>query len=375
MRDVHDRLGAWMAESGMGVHIDAAGNLRGTYAGTQSDTPRLFIGSHLDTVPNAGAFDGVLGVVMAVELVRMLNGRRLPFAIEVVGFSEEEGVRFGTPFIGSRALIGTFDDDLLARTDAQGVRLDETIRQYGLAPAQIADAQFTGPAIGFLELHIEQGPTLEQLDIPLGIVETIVGQTRLDVTFSGQTNHAGTTPMHARRDALAGAAEWTVEVERHATSVVGLVATVGRMDISPGATNVVPGRCCASLDVRHADDAVRRSAVAALTTRAAGVAHRRGLSSRVEIRLEQDAVTMDSTLVGALTTATGQAGVSAHRMASGAGHDAMIVASRMPAAMLFIRSPGGISHHPNEAVREDDVAAALKVGLAFIEVLDAESGR
>ncbi len=371
MREVHLRLGAWMQQAGMSVSIDAVGNLRGGYAAQQPSAPRLFIGSHLDTVPRAGAYDGVLGVVLGVALVELLDGRRLKFHIEVVGFSEEEGLRFGVPFIGSRALIGGIDGELLGRRDANGVRVVDAIRAFGLDPLRIGDAQAGGDSLGYVEFHIEQGPILESLGLHLGVVEAIAGQSRLEMIFKGQANHAGTTPMHLRHDALAGAAEWITSVEKEAHATAGLVATTGRLHAEPGASNVIPGIVHASLDVRHADDAVRRPAVERLLRSAQEIAARRGLSVSWERHLDQAEVAMDTSLTGTLERAVANSGYPVHRMISGAGHDAMIVAKRMPAAMLFLRSPGGISHHFSETVLEEDVAAALVTGLRFLEEMEA----
>jgi allantoate deiminase len=369
MRDVHAHLGAWMQRSGMSVHVDNAGNLRGVYPAASPDALRLFMGSHLDTVSDAGAFDGVLGVVLAVALVDLLQHRRLPFAIEVVGFSEEEGVRFGIPFIGSRALAGTLDDDVLGRVDACGRSVTDAIRDYGLDPSRIQDAGIDDGALGYLEFHIEQGPVLDGLSAPLGIVNAIVGQSRLAVTFTGSANHAGTTPMHARRDAVTGAAEWIVGVEALARRTPGLVATVGRLGARPGAANVVAGVCEASLDVRHASDDARAAAVDTVRKAAQQIAARRGLRVQFETHLDQPSVAMSTALAAGLERAVAAQGLPIHRLDSGAGHDAMILAGRMPVAMLFLRSPGGISHHPDEAVIEGDVAAALATGLAFLDDL------
>jgi allantoate deiminase len=351
------------------VRIDDAGNLRGVLPPSSPGGPRLFIGSHLDTVPNAGAFDGVLGVVLAIALVDLLERKRRPFSIEVVGFSEEEGVRFGVPFIGSRALAGTIDADLLERTDAHGRSVADAIRDFGLDPSCLGSARADDDALGYLEFHIEQGPVLDDLAIPLGIVNTIVGQSRLTATFTGSTNHAGTTPMHARRDAVAGAAEWITAVEALAQRTPGLVATVGRVLARPGATNVVAGLCEASLDVRHASDDVRATAVETLRDTAQHISSRRQMSVHWDTHLDQPSVAMNPALVAMLESAVAAQGVPVHRIDSGAGHDAMIMAARMPVAMLFFRSPRGISHHPDEAVIEGDVAAALGAGLAFLEDL------
>jgi len=289
-----------------------------------------------------------------------------------VGFSEEEGVRFGTPFIGSRALAGTLDADLLDRVDAGGVSIREAIRVYGLDADRIDDARATHGALGFLEIHIEQGPVLDQSNLPLAVVETIVGQTRLDVTFEGAANHAGTTPMAGRRDALTGAAEWVVAVEREARNLAGLVATTGVIRALPGATNVIAASCRCSLDVRHASDAQRHAAVDRFTAAARAIASARSLTAHWALALDQPAVAMDGALIERLDRAVAEVGVPSRHMASGAGHDAMVMASCMPAAMLFVRSPGGISHHPDEAVEIDDVAVAIGVSGALLDDLSRQ---
>jgi len=374
MRDVHTALAAWMARTGMTVRVDAIGNLRGVYPPVLSPTPvasapRFFIGSHLDTVPNAGAFDGVLGVVLAIALVEMLGDKRFPFAIEIVGFSDEEGVRFSSPFLGSRALAGSFDQALLDRTDESGKTLRDAIRAFGLEPNRIPDAQAAANALGYVEFHIEQGPVLDNLNLPLAVVDVISGQSRADVTFAGMAGHAGTTPMKMRKDALACAAAWITEVEREALTTSGLVATVGRIEVEPGAGNVVPGRATVSLDVRHPADSMRKTSADRLRRAAEEIATRRGLTVTCEPRLDQPSVAMAPSIAAMLDRAVERAGSPAHRMSSGAGHDAMVLAGRMPVGMLFLRCAGGISHHPAESVREDDVAAALEAGLMFLDEL------
>jgi allantoate deiminase len=370
MHAAHAEVGRWMKHAGMNIHVDHAGNIRGCYPGADSNAPRLIIGSHLDSIPHAGAFDGPLGVLLAVGLVELLAGHKLKFPIEVIGFSEEEGVRFGVPFIGSRALVGLLDDDLLARQDARGVSVADAIREFGLDPSRIAQASVSTGVLGYLEMHIEQGPVLETLVLPLGVVETIVGQSRLEVVFRGHANHAGTTPMHLRRDALAGAAEWMVAVELDSHAVSDLVATIGRAEVKPGAGNVIPGEVTLSLDVRHPSDELRHEIVERLLCCAGQIAARRGLTVSSAVRLDQPSVAMDIPLTAALAQAVGDCGYPVHRMHSGAGHDAMIMARRMPAAMLFLRSPGGISHHPDESVLVEDVAAALVTGMRFLEELE-----
>jgi allantoate deiminase len=301
------QVAEWMEEAGLAVRIDAVGNVRALHG----PAPRLMIGSHIDTVPHAGAFDGVLGVMMGIAL----SGGG---PVEVVAFAEEE-----VSFLGSRSIV-----------------LDESVAAY-------------------LEFHIEQGPVLDAMNLPLGVVESIVGQSRYDVRFTGRARHAGTTPMHLRNDALAAAAEWICHVERIARQTDGLVATVGRIEATPGAANVIAGEVRATLDVRHACEQVRTASVARMAPEAS-----RGVTVDWTQTMDQPSVALQHEPVA---RAVESAGFPLHRMSSGAGHDAMIIAHKIPASMLFLRSPGGISHHPDETVLEGDVAAALAVGARFIE--------
>jgi len=374
MREAHARLGGWMKNAGMTVSVDAVGNIRGCSKTDANPDRRLFIGSHLDTVPRAGAYDGILGVMLGVSLIELLSDRPLHFSIEVIGFSEEEGLRFGVPFIGSRALIGAIDDELLDVRDTNGLRVRDAISAFGLDCSRIGDARAQKNALGYFEFHIEQGPVLESLGFRVGIVDAIAGQSRFAVTFEGQANHAGTTPMRLRQDALAGAAAWVTAVEQHARETAGLVATVGRLQVEPGAANVIAAKVSASLDVRHAEDAIRKTSAGILLQQAESIATARGLAVRWEEHLDQRAAPMDASLTQVLEDAVVEAGQPAHHMVSGAGHDAMVIAGYMPTAMLFIRSPGGISHHPSETVVVDDVAAALDVGMRFIERIEAHHG-
>src|SRR6202051_2042566 len=369
MRECYRVVGDWMEAAGASVSIDAAGNLRGVYPAAHTAAPRLLLGSHLDTVPDAGAYDGVFGVVLAVSLLEMLEDRTLPFAIEVIGFSEEEGVRFGAPFIGSRALCGKLDDGLLNRTDAKGVSVRTAIENFGLKPAEISQAALSNDSLAYLEFHIEQGPILESLGIPLGLVEGIAGQTRGEFTFLGRANHAGTTPMNLRHDAMSAAAEWILEVERVAKREKGLVATVGRIAATPNVAKVVAGEVRVSLDVRHKSNDVRARAAEFLAVQAEEIAHRRGLTVEREILMNQPAVSMDPFLMDQIEQAVGKTAGKTHRMVSGAGHDAMIVAENIPTAMIFLRTPGGVSHHPSEAVSVEDVAKALECGMHLLTQL------
>jgi allantoate deiminase len=369
MRDCHQEISRWLRALGAGVTIDAAGNLRGFYAAAQADGPKLLLGSHLDTVPNAGAYDGVLGVVLAVALLEALQGRRFPFGIEVVGFSEEEGVRFGTPFIGSRALVGKLDEELLNCQDTDGISIRTAIENFGLDPAEIPLAALKDDTLAYLEFHIEQGPVLESLGLPLGAVEAIAAQTRMEFAFLGQANHAGTTPMHLRHDAIAAAAEWITAVERTAQSIPALLATVGRIDARPGAANVIASEARLTLDVRHKSDDICTGATTTLVRLAEEIVERRGLTLGRRVLSSQGAVSMDPFLVDQIEEAIRRTGCHPPRMVSGAGHDAMILAERVPAALIFLRTPGGISHDPAESVEVEDVAKALECGLHLFEQL------
>jgi allantoate deiminase len=373
VRHCHREIEAWLRTAGAEVRVDAAGNLRGVYAAARTGGGRLLIGSHLDTVPNAGAYDGVLGVMIAVALIEELGGERLPFAIEVVGFSEEEGVRFGTPFIGSRALAGRLDDGLLSLRDGDGVSVREAIENFGLRADEISQAALSDDTFAYVEFHIEQGPVLESLERPLGVVEAIVGQTRMDIVFRGQANHAGTTPMHLRHDAMAATAEWMVAMERTTLNDSELLTTVGRLEARPGATNVIAGQVRATVDVRHRLDEVRRRAVTTIGRSAEEIAARRGVTVDSRVLLDQPAVAMDGYLTGQIKEAIRGAGCEPHRMVSGAGHDAMILAEKVPVGMIFLRTPGGISHDPAEAVKVLDVEKAIECGMHLLDQLARSS--
>jgi allantoate deiminase len=372
MHAVHAHLCNRMESIGMTVRVDAVGNLRGVWQPPNACGKRLLMGSHIDTVPDAGAYDGVLGVVMALEWVQIAQELKSPLGMEVIAFSEEEGVRFGVPFIGSRAVAGRFENALLDLKDSEGITVTEAIRAFGLDPVDIHAAALDEGAIGFVEIHIEQGPVLDADALSVAVVTGIVGQTRLSLEFTGHANHAGATPMRLRNDALAAAAEWITQVESLARSTDGLVATVGKVTVKPNAANVVPGVVEVSLDLRHAHDPSRISAVEKLIAGANAISERRGLALQRSDRLDQPAVPMDERLTSFLGDAIEAAGMPVKQMPSGAGHDAMVMAARVPTAMLFLRSPGGLSHHPAESVLGKDVEAALLVGRKFLERLSAD---
>jgi allantoate deiminase len=357
MREANELVGGWMREAGLEVRTDAAGNLIGRREGAGRT---LVLGSHLDTVIDAGRYDGPLGVLAAIAVVERLP--ELPFAVEVVGFADEEGVRYPTSFLGSSALAGSFRREWLALRDADGVTLAEALREFGGDPAGIESAA-REDLLGYVELHIEQGPVLEERRAPVGVVTTITGQTQVELTFRGEAGHAGTVPMAARRDALAAAAEWMLAAEALARGRADVVATVGRIAVDPGARNVIPGEAWLSLDVRHTDDGVRRQAVAELRAEAERVAGGRGVTVRWDERGESAAVPTSPELSERLAAAVG---AHAETLPSGAGHDGVAMAAVAPVAMLFVRCEGGISHNPAEAVAEADVAVALDVLERFV---------
>jgi len=364
---MHTALSARATELRLDSWVDAAGNWHAALPGTTPDAPTFFVGSHLDTVPDGGRYDGLLGVLLGLELAGELARRAapLPYRLEVLGFTEEEGVRFGVPFIGSLSALGEAGP-MLELQDAQGTSVRQAMRDFGLDDARLHEAALTGLHLGFLEVHIEQGPVLEAAGQPLGVVGALVGHHRLKITLTGRANHAGTTPMPLRRDALMAAAEWMLAAERLAQTTPGLVATVGRIEVAPGASNVIPGRAELTLDLRHQDDTLRAEKLDELQASLNEIATRRGVQAQAEVLTVIPAVPLDPALRAGLHRAAAQVGLHTTELVSGAGHDAMIMSRLMPAAMLFLRTPGGLSHHPDEAVAVDDVQAALEVCWHFL---------
>ena len=361
--DANARVAQWMREAGMAVHQDAAGNQWGRYDGLEAAAPALVIGSHLDTVPNAGRYDGILGVMLAIGVVQRLhrNKQRLPCAIEVVAFGDEEGTRFGSTLLGSRAVAGTWEQAWWALTDPEGTRLEQAFEAAGLVPGQI-DLARRDPSriVGYLEAHIEQGPVLEDRDLALGVVTAIAGARRAKVRLVGCAGHAGTTPFTLRQDALCGASEAVLAIEALARAS-GAVATVGEMTVAPGAVNVIPGEVSFSLDVRAQEDAVRDRTVTAIVESLERICTARELTMHWEDTHKASAVACADWLQDCVSQAVTQVqgGDEALHLFSGAGHDAMAMASLTDVGMLFIRCGGGVSHHPDESVRTDDVAKAL----------------
>ncbi len=373
-------VGGWMREAGLNVRVDEVGNLIGRLPAGTRDAPVFWLGSHLDTVPNAGRYDGALGVVLAIEAAAVFGAARaddaaIPFALEVLGFSDEEGVRYGVRCIGSRAIVGDFEGEWLDLLDEDGVSMSAALRDFGLEPSGWAGASFGGWALGYLEAHIEQGPVLQATNQPLAIVSAIAGQTRLRARFSGEAGHAGTQPMTLRRDALPAACEWILKVEELARSTDDLVATIGIIEVEGAASNVVPGEVICTLDARHCDDEARRGAVGEMLSSARRLAARRGVGFEVVFRSEQDAVAMNDELNARLHKAASAVGIEAPQMVSGAGHDAAFMARIAPCAVLFLRTPGGQSHNPAEDVNEADVALALETMVRFLEQTLEETER
>lgn len=368
-RAAADLVLGWMREAGMQARLDAIGNALGRYEGERPAAPCLMVGSHLDTVRDAGKYDGMLGVVTAIECVHLLNARkeRLPFAIEVVGFGDEEGVRFGTTLLGSRALAGTLDPRVLESTDAQGVSIAQALRDFGLDPQEIPSVRRKrGEVLAYAELHIEQGPVLEAEGLPVGVVSAINGFSRLRATLRGEAGHAGTVPMRLRRDALAAAAECVLAVERIARARPELVATVGRIEARPGAINVIPGEVQFTVDVRAPEDAAREQAVAAVRTEIALIAEARSIGFEIETLQELGSSACAPWLMAQLERAVAGEGLRCLRLPSGAGHDGMALKAIADIAMLFVRCKRGISHHPAEAISAEDAGTGARVLNRFI---------
>ncbi len=372
-RKACDQVAAWMEEAGMSAGIDAVGNVIGRYEGAGPDLPTLLLGSHIDTVRDAGRYDGTLGVLAAIACVQALNdaGKRLPFAIEVHVFGNEEGVRFPTILTGSRAVAGTLDPATLDAGDADGVSVREALRSIGCDPDGWPDVARKGDdLLGFLELHIEQGPVLEAEDLPLGIVTAINGACRYRVQVKGEAGHAGTVPMTLRRDALVAAAEMVLAVQRIAHSDERLVATVGQLEVTPGASNVISGEARFTIDLRAPEDSLRDRAAAELEDDLRAIAEQQNVDVGIERFYEASAATCSSELISALEAAVERNGIRPLKLPSGAGHDGQAIAALCPMSMLFLRCKDGISHNPAEAIDMDDAVIAVRVMLDFLTNLD-----
>ncbi|HEY4984254.1 MAG TPA: allantoate amidohydrolase [Verrucomicrobiae bacterium] len=348
MRRANKLVGSWMRDAGLQVREDAAFNLLGRWNSTQRGAKTFLLGSHLDTVRDAGKYDGPLGVLAAIAAVQLLHERgvKLPFNLEVVGFSDEEGVRYQTAYLGSRAFAGT-----LTAADLERIKEKQIIKAR----------RRRGEFLGYAEVHIEQGPVLEKQNLPVGIVTAIAGQSRLRVEFHGVAGHAGTVPMNLRHDVLAGAAELVLAAER-----CGVTATVGKLEVAPGASNVIPGIVSLTLDVRDQNDARRLAAVRSLHAQANAIAKRRGLKIVWTPVQQTAAVHCDKTLTRIFSKCVARRGLEVLKLPSGAGHDAAALSVICPVAMLFVRCKGGISHNPAESVKTADVRVAVEALSDFI---------
>jgi len=370
-RAAAERILGWMREAGMRAHLDAIGNVCGRYEGEVAGAPCLMLGSHYDSVRDAGKWDGPLGLITAICCVADLNrrGKRMPFAIEVTGFADEEGVRFASTLLGSRAVAGTFDESVLSVRDEGGVSMRDALRAFGLDPDRIvAAARLRRELLAYLELHIEQGPVLERENLPVGVVTAISGATRFAARLTGMAGHAGTVPMALRRDALAGASECIGAIEEFCRADAnGLVGTVGTIHASPGATNVIPGQVSFTIDIRAPTDAHRQRAVTGIVRRIETIARRRNLVLQLDVTHENRTAPCAPWLQTQISEAIAAEGCRVFELPSGAGHDGMAMIDIADVGMIFVRCRGGISHHPDEHVEPADADAGARVLLRVIE--------
>ncbi len=368
MQRVHTLVRGYMQSAGLQVRVDALGNIIGRLEG---QGPKTFLtGSHLDTVPDAGKYDGMLGVLIGIAAAQAIGAQNLAHHFDTIGFSDEEGVRYKMPYLGSLATAGLFKQEYLARVDENGVTMADAIRNFGLNPADFKSAAYNfSDVAGFAEVHIEQGPVLESENLALGAVTGLVGQSRIRLFYRGLASHAGTTPMRGRRDAFAALSELNVFVEKYGLSIPNLVATVGMAQVRPGGANVIPGEVYFSLDIRNGDQPVLDRATEIILGEAAAIAKRRGIDMQIETQEAQAVVKCDAALVNKMASAMQFHSHKPFRLASGAGHDTAIMSKVTNTAMLFIRSPGGISHNPIETVTVEDVAAAIEVFVTFLKSL------
>jgi allantoate deiminase len=362
---------AWMQQAGLQTTLDPCGTLIGVLPGPSADAPVLLLGSHIDTVRQAGRYDGCLGVIIAIALAARARVFSLRYTIEIRAFGDEEGVRFPVTLTGAHATAGNFNPAWLAARDANDVTLATALENFGLNPeALAANTCAAQRSFAYLEIHIEQGPVLEAENAPLGVVTAINGATRFEVTVTGRAGHAGTVPMSQRQDALIAAAAMMLAIRDIACSLPNVVATVGRLNVSPGATNVIPGACQFTIDLRAPEDSMRELAQQHITA----ALHAAAAGNNVKLAIQQThqaaAVTCDPRLQSTLAAAITASGLPVVHLPSGAGHDAMAIAALCPVGMLFVRCAGGISHHPDESVTESDVDAALRVMTLALQSLD-----
>lgn len=369
-RSAAETFAGWMRDAGMDARIDEAGNVVGRYHSDSGGGPYLVTGSHMDSVVHAGRYDGPLGVLTSLDCVAVLHGRgrRLPFGVEVVAFADEEGTRFRTTLAGSRAITGQFGDDLLDATDADGHSVREAMVAFGLDPSAVGNAAHRpDEVIGYVELHIEQGPVLQAADLPVGVVTAISGQTRAVMRLNGAANHAGTVPMGMRKDPLLAASEIALAVEQIASAYPDTVGTVGFIKAEPGLINVIPGEVSLTVDLRSQVDGIRHAAFDELGIAAGNIAARRGVEIKIDTILDLHSCPCAPDFVDRIATAVEAAGVRPLRLPSGAGHDGMAMSTMTGIGMIFVRCKDGISHSPEESVTAEDVATGAATLLHFIE--------
>ena len=374
-RRAAELVATWMREAGMTARLDSAASVVGRYEAREGGKPTLLLGSHIDTVRNAGRFDGALGVVTAIEVLKAAfgAGKRFPFAVEVIAFGDEEGVRFASTLGGARALAGTFDNAALDEVGEDGVSRRQALIDFGCDPSRLpAEARSPTRVIGYVEVHIEQGPILENEGLPVGVVTAIDGMTRAIVEVDGVGGHAGTVPMPMRHDALAAAAEMLVAIEGRARARGGLVATVGKIEVPGSAANTIPGHARFTLDIRSPSDPERAEALGDIRALIAAVAQRRGVTARLSVGHEVPAAACDDRLSDQLARAVETCGVTPRRLPSGAGHDAMAFDRIIPFAMLFVRCRGGVSHSPAEFAAPGDIDTAAHVLSTFLDRMGSQ---
>jgi len=373
-RGAAGQIAAWMRDAGMTVRRDAVGNVIGRYEGTEEGRAVLMTGSHFDTVRNGGIYDGLLGIVLPISCIAAWHraDKRFPFPVEIVAFSEEEGVRFKAPMLGSRAIAGAFQQSVLSNTDTQGISMREAMQAADLDPSKITAAAAPENSIAaFIEVHIEQGPVLLNENLPLGIVTAISGATRYMLELEGLAGHAGTVPMTMRHDAAIAAAEFALFVEQRCSHIDGLVGTIGQWQVPNGATNVIPGRCTLSLDIRAGEDAIRLAAARDIEAELARICAKRGIHSTLTKTYETTSASCAPWLQEGWRAAMALNNCTPRMLPSGAGHDAMAIATIAPIAMLFVRcGNGGISHNPAETMTTEDAGTAADVFMDFVEHFD-----
>ena len=372
----NDKLRQWMLAAGMQVRMDNAANLIGRYPSKTPNAKTLIFGSHQDTVPNGGKYDGILGVIAPLALVHYFkhSNTEFPFNIDVIAFSDEEGTRFQSTLLGSKAISGTFDPSMLSATDAQGFAMREALEQFGCQPELIEkDAYNSDEVLGFVELHIEQGPQLEQAGLPVGIVSAITGIERHTLSIRGKAGHAGTVPMNMRQDALVGAAQVIHRFDQLCKGKDDLVGVVGKIENFPNGVNVIPQQTEITIELRSPNDKSRLAAREVLLADIEQLMAQYNLSYEHKLSYEQAAVTCSETLSSMLAQATSSAGIEPMHLFSGAGHDGLAVTHLTDIAMLFMRCKNGVSHHPDEAITQADLLSALEVLQQFCLLVKSDS--